>query len=370
LFSFSLVLIKLKKKETISESVKLILPLLFITHTESKIPSFRRLVWSFWKAFWLLETVRVSIQAENNMSIMNISRVYLITGATSGIGLEAARQVAEHDASAKIYLLCRSPEKASLVIRDLGHPNLHFLLFDACDRSSITNMMIEEDVIDGILLNAGGFGPDGTGKEKAASGATLLAEMNLIGHAALIQHLLATNKIRKGRTRIVASGSEAALGVPGPKFNWLTADFAARLRGEKYDVTAYGWCKGILALYWGAFARHTHIYVVTVSPGAVQGTDFYKARAMPWAIQQISKLVVCVYGSHSVQDGAKRYVSALLDLGEGDGGFDYPSGSFLASCKGYTQDFGDVATRHGNGGAFSNVELQDRAWEAVQSFLK
>ena len=77
-------------------------------------------------------------------------------------------------------------------------------------------------------------------------------------------------------------------------------------------------------------------------------------------------MVVCVYGSHSVQDGAKRYVSALLDLGEGDGVFDYPSGSFLASCKGYTQAFGDVATRHANGGAFSNVELQNRAWEVVQ----
>lgn len=285
--------------------------------------------------------------------------------------------MAEHNASssadAKIYLLCRSPEKASQVIRDLGQPNLHFLPFDACDRSSITKIMIEEDFIDGILLNVGGFGPDGTGKEKTASGATLLAEMNLIGHAALIQHLMANNKIRKG-TRIVASGSEAALGVPGPKFNWQTADFAARLRGEKYkyDATAYGWCKGILALYWGAFARHhTDLYVVTVSPGAVQGTDFYKAPAMPWAIQQISKLVVCVYGSHSVQDGAARYVSALLDLGEdgGDGVFDYPSGSFLASCKGYTQDFGHVASRHANGGAFSNVELQNHAWEAVQSLL-
>ena len=44
------------------------------------------------------------------------------------------------------------------------------------------------------------------------------------------------------------------------------------------------------------------------------------------------------------------------------------SGNFLASRKGFTKDYGNVAF-HKKGGFVTDIKLQDKAWDAVNQFL-
>jgi len=344
---------------------------------------------------------------------------YFVTGANSGCGLEAARQLAVHfsqqqqetSAITTIYLLCRSEEKALAAIETInksvrsvnGKTNtenlrLEFLKFDACDdeETICKNMTLppgndNSPTIGGILLNAGGFGD---GKEitppepNTSSGrrtACEIAKLNITGHVILVRHLLATQKT-DASTRIIAVGSESAIVTP---LDRSKANFVAHLEGtvpleDKIFSFDYAWTKRILALYWAAFARHhPDFYVVTVSPGAVPSTQILNRGSVSLLIKAAAYIhqLQIFGGSHSVEAGAKRYIDALLGHGLFEQGRDTgeskdenqnagppESGSFLASREGFTRDFGDVRCVK-NGEFICDRELQDRAWAAVQEFV-
>ncbi|OEU21869.1 hypothetical protein FRACYDRAFT_232014 [Fragilariopsis cylindrus CCMP1102] len=329
-------------------------------------------------------------------------RLYFITGANSGCGLEAARQLSIHfsqqqenqvennnvnndesiNDKVKIYLLCRSEEKANEAMADIGTSNLEYMKFDAYDdsetiRENICLSLPPNDdnkvVIGGIILNAGGF-----------------------GHAILVNHLISMYKIddkanTTTRTRIVAVGSEASFASPGITMDYKTASFVEHLSGtvaykDRSFGIDYGWTKGILALYWAAFARrHPELYVITVSPGAVSNTKLFTQEGVSPFLRGIARLSQCLGGNHTVEEGAKRYVDALLlsndvyniniivdsnnENNNGDVTQHLPaSGNFLASRKGFTKDYGNVAF-HKKGGFVTDIKLQDKAWDAVNQFL-
>lgn len=194
-----------------------------------------------WLVVVIILLLCVCQAVSSEAATMSRHRVYLVTGANSGLGLEATRQIIRLDAHAKIYLLCRSEQRAKRAMMELGNSkNLAFLPFDAHDPAStmIDNLSsISEDFIDGILLNAGGFGDDANPNEKvAAAGASSTARLNLIAHAALVKHLLSQGKIERG-TRIVAAGSEGCFATPGFHFDWAKADLKAHLSGD----VRFGW---------------------------------------------------------------------------------------------------------------------------------
>eukprot|EP00536_Pseudo-nitzschia_multiseries_P004426 jgi/Psemu1/9941/gm1.9941_g len=345
---------------------------------------------------------------------MEIIPSFFVTGASSGVGLEATRQLARHlskqQAAAMIYLLCRSEEKARAAIDDIGSSlkqgsgnsnsnsnsnsdccniRFEFLKFDACDDTETIrgNIRLPTDTnVRGILLNAGGFGEttttttgtdngNGNGNDNSEQRkSSSVAKLNLIGHVVLVQHLLSVGATDKS-TRIVAAGSEACFVTPGLTLNgYRAADFVEHLspKGRKSNNTnrmgvgtEYAWAKGILALYWAAFARHhPGVSVLTVSPGAIPDTGLLSNLPGPLrAVARVSQWS-CFGGSHTAAEGAKRYVDALLLAP-----LDEESGSFLASRRGFAGDFGNVATLR-KGRFVADKELQDKAWKAVHEFLE
>lgn len=335
--------------------------------------------------------------ANNTMS----HRSYFVTGANNGCGFEATRMLAlrlseandndNNEDNVTIYLLCRSEEKANAAIQEIrkslvenNRVHLKFMKFDAYDdeatiRKNISHAIQGEEnppTIAGILLNAGGFGelqPADNNKntEESVPGACGIAKLNLIGHIFLVRNILNLCKTDSS-TRIVPVASEAAFATPG--MDYETADFVAHLSGtvakkDKMMGADYGWTKGILALYWAAYAKHHPEHVVaTVSPGAVPSTKLMNQGAVSPALRTIAKITQwqCFGGSHTVQDGAERYVMALLGTGPfGDG---FTSGEFWASTRGFAKDFGKVAELK-KGKFVADVKLQDKAWTAVQTFV-
>jgi hypothetical protein len=128
--------------------------------------------------------------------------------------------------------------------------------------------------------------------------------LNIIGHAALVNHLISMYKIHDTdtntntttRTRIVAVGSEASFASPGITMDYKTASFVEHLSGtvaykDRSFGIDYGWTKGILALYWAAFARHhPELYVITVSPGAVSNTKLFTNEGVSPFLRGIARL--------------------------------------------------------------------------------
>jgi NAD(P)-dependent dehydrogenase (short-subunit alcohol dehydrogenase family) len=343
--------------------------------------------------------------------------MYFVTGANSGCGFEATRQLALHFSTiattTTIYLLCRSGERANDAIKDIvksiestGGKNaknvrLEFMKFDAYDdettiRKNISlaleddhrddnDATVESPTIGGILLNAGGFGEGATttssnpsmeAKKPEACG---VARLNLIGHVVLVRQLLETCKKDASKpTRIVAVGSEACFSAPGVDFS--KADFVAHLSGnvsskDKRWGADYVWTKGILALYWAAFARsHSEdCYVLTISPGAVPETRLLDQKAVSPFIKVMALVAqwkICG-GSHTVQAGAQRYFDALMGIGAFgmvERGSPPKSGAFYASRKGFAGDFGDATTLK-KAKFVSDTDLQDKAWAAVNEFV-
>lgn len=295
---------------------------------------------------------------------------------------EPASIFLHRDDTKKVYMAARTSEKAQAAIDDLVNnagvsaDKLAYLHFDPNegkkDIQQKTVRALSEKTVYGLILNAGGMGKGNTTEPNKV---TEMAQINLIGHVHLVDALLAAKKIGT-ESRIVYAGSEAARGLPTfgmsrPKLEEMSQqDFADILSGDKYKDSfqpdaAYAEMKGMAALYFGRFAReHKNLYAVTVSPGATKGTEVLSQEGLSAFQVAIFKVMFTVFGwfgaVHELEVGAKRYVDAVT-------GFDYPSGSFVASAKGASGPLVDQASLD-SGIAFGQTETQDKAYDAIRAY--
>lgn len=87
-------------------------------------------------------------------------KTFLVTGANTGLGFEAARVLAEK--GARVLLGCRSEEKAFAAIEQIMEKtpaaNLNFIRLDQADLASVEDaaaMVSQESRLDGLINNAG-----------------------------------------------------------------------------------------------------------------------------------------------------------------------------------------------------------------------
>jgi NAD(P)-dependent dehydrogenase (short-subunit alcohol dehydrogenase family) len=300
-------------------------------------------------------------------------KTVLITGANAGIGKDVARQLALRPEMARIYLACRNKDRATTAKAELeaatGRSIFDIILIDVADLGSVrAGLAAINGSLDALVMNAGGIGGK-TPMALTADGVTAVFASNVLGHAVLLEGLLAEDRL--GEVAVLA-GSESARGVPKmrmkrPSFVSTSADELATVidgsyfADRKIDRTlAYGQVKYIGALWMAYLARqHPDRRFITVSPGNTSGTEGPNDLGLP--LRLAARYVMPYLGiSHKLDVGARRLVDGVTDP-------TLSSGVFYASAA--NKLTGPLVNQADIFPDLANPLFQDHANEAIHRFI-
>lgn len=304
-----------------------------------------------------------------------MSKRVMITGANVGLGKEAARQFALQSGIEKVYLACRNSKKANIAKRDLeqttGKTIFEIVELDVSDLESVRRAVAALSApIDALIMNAGGGSKNFN--DPTEYGVTQIFAQNVLGHAVLLQDLIAQKKLTEVAAYV---GSEASRGIkqmriPAPDLADHSIEDLQSIADGSYFVSGsnpmvqYRFVKYVATLWMSAMARHHRtIRFVTVSPGNTSGTAVFDSMPRPvaWFIKNVLNRVYRLFGMvHGVEAGAARYVQAVLQPR-------YESGGFYASKQ--DRVTGEIVDQASFAPQFANETFQNNAFEALQRIL-
>jgi NAD(P)-dependent dehydrogenase (short-subunit alcohol dehydrogenase family) len=276
----------------------------------------------------------------------------LVTGANSGVGFEAAAQLAEQGWG-RVILACRSVQKAEIARKELvartNKDPFAVLAVDTSETGSALaaadELLREGQQIDFLLLNAGASGKEPTFN---SSGIETTYASTLIGHHVLTMRLLSDGMLAPG-ARIVIAGSEGSRGnLPGMTLHDIRAIADSRYSGDLSrtiqelvhvklpeqarftNMHEYVTAKLLVAWWAAAVSRRlpAGMTVNAVSPGSVLETNFTRnaPTAMKLFMLPMMRIVGPLMGmAGPVKAAAARYLQAA----------DFPddsSGQFYATA--------------------------------------
>ena len=277
----------------------------------------------------------------------------LVTGANSGLGFEAAAQLAD-DGWGRVILACRSVKKGEAartqLVERTGKDPFTVLAIDTSEVASAAAAAEElrerGEQIDFLLLNAGASGKDASFN---SDGVETTYASTLVGH-----HVLTMSALDHGlltpRVRIVIAGSEGARGdLPGMSVHDIekmadesfggdrvaAIDALVRIKAPEQkkfvNMNEYVTAKLIVAWWVAALSRKLPkgMTVNAVSPGSNLSTSFGRdaPTAMRLIMMPMMKLLGPMMGMNgSIDKGARRYLDAA-EYADGD------TGHFYATAK-------------------------------------
>lgn len=306
-----------------------------------------------------------------------MNKSILITGANSGLGKEAARQLAMNNETEVIYLACRNLNKAQEAKRSLekstGKNFFEIVIMDVSNPKSVRSAVAKlKEPIDALIMNAGGMGGKSP-MDMTSDGITSLFAVNVLGHVVLLDELLKEKKLNKVA---LYAGSEGARGVEDmgmnqPNLKTSSEDeFAAVIDGTFFDdetdpMEAYGYIKYVAALWMSSEARkNPNLRLITMSPGFTSGTavmnDLPLGKRLMFKYFMLPIMAPIKGLVHKLEKGAKRYVDGISND-------TYQSGVFYASkAKRLTGQVIDQSTIFPD---LKNTRYQDNANEAIHRFI-
>lgn len=314
------------------------------------------------------------------------NRTAMVTGANSGLGYEAAAQLAELGYG-RVILACRTLQKAEIAKQTLsarvGSDPFETLQVDV---SSIESAQAASDellkrgqTIHTLLLNAGMV--SGEKMNKSVDDLEVAFASSIIGHHILTLRLLNADLLPDG-ARVVIAGSEAARGdLPGmmdmklydfpvgtPKefgdnLHDAMLTFAKGSKPKLFNPMRYYATTKVFTSWWtAAMARKfgKHISIFTVSPGSNLGTNAgrHTTGFKKFMFTKIMPLIGPILGMDMpVSQGAKRYIDVL----HGTGG-DYVNGqTYTSKPKKLVGPLQEMTTYP----HLLDVERQEAAWKVL-----
>ena len=313
-------------------------------------------------------------------STTNSTRTALVTGATSGLGYEAAIHLAD-DGYGRVIVTGRSSERAAVAARAMaartGANVFEPMAMDLNSTKSVEAATAElaraGNQISTLLLNAGVVG--GSQLVHTAENVEITFASSLIGHHQLTMGLLDADLIGP-KARIVIAGSEAARGdvptftpvnLPSYAAEHFDSDLekaaASLIRYDgplKYKPAAvYATAKLFVAWWASALADQLPegTTVNAVSPGSAPGTDagrnanFFMRRIMMPIMKHMPKRLGM---AAPVAVAAERYIDATRFGPEVNGQF------FASAPKKMTGPLHKVDLAHVN-----DRDSRNAAWAAT-----
>lgn len=307
-----------------------------------------------------------------------MNKCILITGANSGLGKEAARQLALIKGTEKIILACRNMAKAQEAKKSLekstGRSIFEILIMDVSNPDSVRSAVAKiKEPIDSLIMNAGGMGGKNP-TEMTSYGVTSLFAANILGHVVLFDELMKGKKLKKVALYAGSEGARgvAEMGMKQPNLKTSSKEeFATIFDGTFFDkqtdpMEAYGYIKYAAALWISSEARkNPSLRLITMSPGFTSGTAVMND--LPPAKRFMFKYIMLPFVAplkgmvHSIDKGARRYV-------EGISNESFKSGVFYASKA--KKLVGQVIDQSELFSDLNNTTYQDNANAAIHGFIK
>ena len=314
----------------------------------------------------------------------------LVTGANSGLGFEAAAQLAE-TGYGRIILACRTQAKANTAQKALAErvganpfETLVVELSDIASSQAASNELIKRgDQIDALLLNAGML--SGDTMAKSPDGIELSFASSIIGHHIMTLNLLNAGLLSEG-TRVVIAGSEAARddlpAMMGFKFYNFVKDtpaafgnnlhdamtaFAKGSKPELFNSTQYYAVTKVFSSWWAAtMARKfgDRISVFAVSPGSNLSTNAarHAKGIQKFIFTKIMPLLGASLGlDQPIALGAQRYLDVLNGA---ENAFTNGS-SYMSRPKRMVGPIEEMKHKH-----FFDIKRQEIAWAVLNELTE
>jgi NAD(P)-dependent dehydrogenase (short-subunit alcohol dehydrogenase family) len=314
-----------------------------------------------------------------------VDKTALVTGANSGLGFEAAAQLAEAGYS-RVILACRTLEKAEAAKQALaervGVDPFETLVVDvssvASAKAAGDELVRRGHSIHTLLLNAGMI--SGDEMKKSADGLEVAFASSIVGHHVLTLRLAQADILPKG-ARVVIAGSESANNDLPAMMDMNLYDFATDTpqefgatlhdamvtfaKGEKpelFNPTRYYATTKVFTSWWtAAMARRfgERLAIFTVSPGANLGTNAARHTTgfKNFLFTKVMPTLAPVIGmGQPISLGAKRYLDVLHGV-EGE----YGNGKTYASkAKKFVGPLYEMQHAH-----LLDVDRQEVAWNVL-----